>query len=153
MQLSCNTKNNCFLLFINQNPKAYSQGDICLSWWYIFKNMKTNCTQCVWNYIKLVLPVFKLVTSHWHKLCSSFGWLIFLFIWSRVYSKAFARKIKHLLWPSDATLIKYFDDVVFVNNSYFYSYDISIPVSQISQIPQFLGHICFIFGLFARKRR
>lgn len=43
-----------------------------------------------------VLPTISRYT-HGHKLCSSFGWLIFILICSRIYSKACARKKEKLV--------------------------------------------------------
>lgn len=43
-----------------------------------------------------VLPTISRYT-HGHKLCSSFGWLIFIFICSRIYSKACATKNEKLV--------------------------------------------------------
>lgn len=60
---------------------------------------------------------------------SAIGWLIFRFIWSRVYSKVFARKKKRFFVAFNATL-RYVDDVLSVNNSYLSSYVNSIYPSE-----------------------
>lgn len=64
--------------------------------------MKTNCTQCVWNYIKLVLSMLVVNNnSHEHKLCPLLAGL-FLDSYEVEFIQKFLQEKKEddFLWPS-----------------------------------------------------